>query len=325
MRLDKPSWIGKILAEEAASQELTAFLNTKPEVQHFTLGDGLKVTGKSWVFKAEINGEDVVIKRFFENDVSRMVLNLKDELDFLERSFGGGRYQANRCLYIWPQDGIAVLSFAPGNRLGDQIASASGDDRRQLIKQSGEWLRRYCSFRQRDSRFGPAFWVKKVSSVKTDRISSPQDRLLLDRFLASIRAQVDGVKGVPVVQAATHGDFVGINAHYHQGTIYGVDIQGESWLAVAKDVARFLVWLQIHNPVSAGGHRYGISLEYIDAFLESGVLNDNEQTTTLPFLIAEQLYGRFVEGYAREDLRDNTRAAIEMYLDKSPGGDVQSR
>ena len=316
MRLEKPSWVDKLVAEETARQELTAVLNSKGEVQHFTLGDALKCSQKSWVFRAKINGEDAVIKRFFDSDAPQTIRRLKDELDFLEHSFDDIRYQANRCLYAWPRDGIAVLSFAPGNRLGDQIAQASGEERRQLVKQSGEWLRRYCSFRQRDSCFGPAFWVKKVTSVKTDRISSPQDRLLLDRLLASIRGQVDGVRGVPVVQAATHGDFVGINAHYHQGTIYGVDIQGESLLAVAKDVARFLVWLQIHAPSLAGGHRYGISLEFIDPFLESGVLNVNEQETTLPFLIGEQLYGRFVEGYEHQALRDKTRAAIEMYLER---------
>jgi len=316
MRLETLSWIDKIRAEEDAREAVTAVLNTKPEVQRFTLGDAVKVSLKSWVFRATINGEDTVVKRFFDGDVPQVLRNLKVELDFLELSFDDPRYQANRCLYAWPEDGIAVLSFAPGKRLGNEIAQASGDVRRQLVKQSGEWLRRYCSFRQRDSRFGPAFWVKKVASVKIDRIASPQDRLLLDRLLASIRSQVDGVRGVPVVQAATHGDFVGINAHYHQGTIYGVDIQGESWLAVAKDVARFLVWLQIHAPRPVGGHRYGISLEFIDPFLECGVLNVNEQETTLPFLIGEQLYGRFVEGYEREDLRANTRAAIEMYLER---------
>ncbi|SFS55073.1 hypothetical protein SAMN04488040_0882 [Sulfitobacter marinus] len=314
MRLEAPLWIDKIRAEEDARGALTAVLNTKHEVQRFTLGDALKVSLKSWVFRATINGEDAVVKRFFDGDVPQVLRNLKVELDFLERSFDDPRYQANRCLYTWPEDGIAVLSFAPGKRLGDEIAQASGDARRQLVWQSGEWLRRYCEFRKRDSRFGPRHWVKKMTSVKTDRVSVPADRLLLDRLRASVVGQTDAVRGVPVVQAATHSDYVGLNAHYHQGTIYGVDIQGESWLAVAKDVARFLVWLQIHVPISEGGQRYGIALEYIDPFLESGVLSAQEQVTTLPFLIGEQLNGRFVEVYARPHLRDITRAAIEMYL-----------
>ncbi len=312
--LEKPSWSSKVALREHASQELNGFLSQQPEVERFKLTDSLKVTEKSWVFKAKINGERVVIKRFFEGDFSHTVRSLKGELDFLERAFDDNRYQANRCLYSWPETGIVILSFVPGKRLGDKIAESTGGERWRLLKQSGEWLRQYCSFRQRDSTFGPGFWVKQVASKSTDHISSKEDRRLLDSLLASLRDQVEKVKGAPVVQAATHGDFVGINTHFHRGTIYGVDIQGECWLAVAKEAARFLVWLQIHDSSRAGDRRHGIHLGYIDAFLESDVLNAGEQTTTLPFFVGEQLYGRFVEGYDREDIRDNTRSAIEMYL-----------
>jgi hypothetical protein len=314
VNLDKPSRLTKALHRDQAAKELSRFLDKQPEITRYTLLDAIKVTKKSWVYKAKVNGEKVVVKRFMDGDVAHTVRSLKAELDYLETTFNSDRFQANRCLHAWPRSGTVVLSFAPGKRLGDKIAGSSGKARTRLMKQSGEWLRRYCAPRQRDSTFGPGFWVKKVAAKNIDHIRSNEDRILVDRLLTSLRDQVENVKGVPVVQAAIHGDFVGINTHYHRGTIYGVDIQGECWLAIAKDAARFLVWLQIHDSSREDKRRYGISVEYIDAFLQSNVLSIEEQTTTLPFFIGEQLFGRFAEGYDRPDVRDNTRSAIEMYL-----------
>ncbi|HCP82015.1 MAG TPA: hypothetical protein DIT67_10655 [Octadecabacter sp.] len=311
---EKHSWLKKALLSKQAGQELSSFLDKQPEITRYALLDAIKVTEKSWVYKAKVNGEKVIVKRFLDGDIAHTVRSLKGELDYLETVFDDDRFQANRCLYAWPESGTVILSFAPGKRLGDKIAGSSGKARMRLMKQSGEWLHRYCESRQRNSTFGPGFWVKQVAAKNTDHITSKEDRMLLERLLASLQEQVENVKGVPVVQAATHGDFVGINTHFHRGTIYGVDIQGECWLAIAKEAARFLVWLQIHDPDHGGGRRYGISLEYIDAFLQSNVLSHNEQMTTLPFFLGEQLYGRFVEGYDRPDIRENARSAIETYL-----------
>ncbi|QCO54595.1 hypothetical protein EOK75_01490 [Pseudorhodobacter turbinis] len=314
--VNKPSWLAKAARIDQAAQELGAFLDKQPEVGRYLLLDALKVSEKSWVYKARVNGEKVVVKRFLSGDVAHTVRSLQGELAYLETAFNDDGFQANRCLYAWPESGIVILSFAPGQRLGDRIAESSGNARARLMQQSGEWLRRYCASRQRNTTFGPGFWVKRAAAKNSDHFTSEEDKLLLGRVLASLRDQAEGVKGVPVVQAATHGDFVGINAHFHRGTIYGVDIQGECWLAVAREAARFLVWLQVHDPVRNDDRRFGISVEYIDAFLKSNVLNPAEQTTTLSFFLGEQLYGRFIEEYNRADIRANTRAAIEMYLAK---------
>jgi hypothetical protein len=93
-----------------------------------------------------------------------------------------------------------------------------------------------------------------------------------------------------------------------------VDIQGECWLAIAKEAARFLVWLQIHDPNIPTDRRHGISAEYVDYFLESDVLSGQEQITTLPFFIGEQLFIRFVENYDRKKIRENARTAIIAFL-----------
>lgn len=297
-----------------AAEELAASLKSKEGVSSFKVVDTLKVNDNNWVCVARLNGAKVVVKRFLNNEAPHTVRALKKELDFLETVWTDGRFKANRCLYAWPEDGIAVLSFAPGRRLSDKIAASKGKARAQLFQQSGEWLKQYCAPRQRVTTFGPGFWVKQLAKCSIDHVNSNEDRCLLADLLTNLTEQANRVMGVRVVQAATHGDFVGINAHYHRGTIYGLDIQGECWFSVAKDVARFLVWQQIHDPGNSGETTYGIDRVDLNAFLSCGVLSNEELDTTLPFFIGTQLYTRLTDEYGRRDIEQNIKLTIERYI-----------
>lgn len=306
--------IGSPLTASSAKQTLARLLRAKPDVAHFELLDGLKVTERSWVFSAQVNDEKVVVKRILGKDAPHTVQRLKDELDYLETVFPAGKLQANRCRHAWPDEGLVILSFAPGRRLGDAIAMASGQARHDLLKQSGEWLKQYCAARSLNRTFWPGSSIRKLAAKPLEPIALDDDKRVLQRLFADLRRQAKDVKGVPFVQAATHGDFVGINAHYHEGTIYGVDIQGQCWLAVARDIARFLVWQQIHDSSRPLVRQYGICADDLQSFLSSNILGLEEQQTTLPFFIGTQLYSRFVHEYDRDDMRDNTRSAIVSYL-----------
>ncbi|MEL6782786.1 MAG: hypothetical protein AAFO51_10435, partial [Pseudomonadota bacterium] len=246
-------------------------------------------------------------------DPAHTVRSLKGELDRLETIFGTGDCQANRCLAAWPEDGVAVLSFAPGTRLDLKIAKAKGQARVKLLAHSGRWLATYTTARRRDATFGPGYWIKR-SSARDHSAINAEDQALLDQLITALHHQNDRVKGCPVLQAASHGDYVGMNAHYHRGVICGVDIQGEYWGALAREAARFLVWQQIHDADRPTNRTHGLLADDVRAFLSSGVLPAPEHETTVPFFVGEQLYGRFVEDYRRTDIRENARAAITAYL-----------
>ncbi|KIC51842.1 hypothetical protein [Tateyamaria sp. ANG-S1] len=296
-----------------ASQDLTRFLRHRLNTRKVRVLEALKFAPHSWIFSAKLNGEKVVIKRFFTEDHARTVRNLKGELDRLEHLFGDSDCQANKCLATWPEDGIAVLSFAPGTRLDLKIARSKGQSRAKLLAHSGRWLATYTATRRRDATFGPGYWIKQLRARDHSGIST-SDRATLDRMIAALQSQTDRLKGCPVVQAATHGDFVGMNALYHRGTIYGVDIQGECWLAIAREAALFLVWLQMHDPTRPAERRHGIRSEDLSAFLSSNVLPDNEHNTTLPFFVGYHLYRLFTANHHRPDIRANLLAAMESYL-----------
>ncbi|WP_166415425.1 hypothetical protein [Cochlodiniinecator piscidefendens] len=314
--LKKETWLSHkdLSMISNASMFLENILSSKPEVFDFRIYSALKCTKKSWVFDASINDSKVVIKRFFCANPVRTVETLKKELDFSMQILGNGTYQVNRCLMAWPDNGMVVLSHAPGLRLGDKIAKSQRGQRRRILKQSGEWLRHYTAPRQRLTHFNHKFWIKKLEARSLRNIATVSDLRMISDLKYCLHVQKERVNYCSVVHAATHGDFVGINAHYHAGVIYGVDIQGETWLPLAKEVARFLVWQQIHDPTDVDNYRYGISRPDFEAFLSGGILTGGDRSVILPFLIGVELHGRFIESFSSYGKRDNIKTAIRAYL-----------
>jgi len=311
-----PAWLSKAIAQERATQDIEAFLRAQLEIHDLSDLTPLKVSRFACVFSVRVNGENVVVKQFFKATADQTVRKLKSELDYIEALFGDGDCQANTCRMAWPSEGIVMLSFAPGPRLGDVLSELEGDERRDLLNHSGRWLARYTAPRRHEGSFSPNFWIKRLRKKNLDGITDPADLAHLKQLLHAMEAQAQTIKGCPIIHAATHNDFVGINAHYKDGIIYGVDIQGETWHPTAKDAARFLVWLQIHNRTQPQNRRSGICQNDWDAFLSSNVISASEQETTMPFLIGDQLYRRYISEYARPRKRKNATAAITAYLDE---------
>ncbi len=312
--IQTPKWIDGLIDDSAAANAALAVLKTLPEVQSVKVRRVLKVSEASHVFLCSLNGQKVVVKRFFGEDPAHTVRSLKAELDYLEGIFGEGNCQANRCLMAWPDHGLVVLSHAPGVRLEEKIAGETDAARAKLMRQSGRWLAAYTGARQRQSTFAPKFWIQRAEQVDLGHITKPEDLELTDRLLAALRKLARRAKGKPVQHAATHGEFVGANLHYSKGVICGVDIQGECWTALAREVARFLVWQQLHDPLNTEDTRYGINRRDWRAFLTCGVVEEHEKWTTLPFFVAEQFFNRFVQDYHRSIVRDQGRIAIRNFL-----------
>lgn len=298
----------------AVALELAELLQKKAEITSCKIVETLKLSDTSQVFAAKVNGKKVVVKRFVTPDAAQTILNMQKELDHLGTTMNQGANQVNRCLYAFPQEGVVVLSMAQGPRLSDAISAANPAKRSTLLQHSGAWLAAYTQSRRRQTTFGAGYWVNTLRKINLTPVTDPQDIDLLQKLLTDLHRRASETKGCSVFQAATHGDFVGINAHYADGVICGVDIQGECWLAIAKEAARFLVWIRIHEADKPREQICGIARTDWQAFLASGVLDAQEQKTTLPFFIGTNLYSRFVAEYRRADIRTNTRQAIQDFL-----------
>ncbi|SLN49366.1 hypothetical protein PSA7680_02540 [Pseudoruegeria aquimaris] len=310
MKLRFANQIGRM--DESATRLKGIIVHT-PALKGAKLQKFIKASPESAVFIGKLDGERVIFKLFNGEKASETVERQAAELSYLQGFMAEGPYQAMRMVQAFPDAGLSVLSFMPGNRLDAVMAKADAAKRRRLVAQCGSWLKRYTSGRQRLARFGPHHWVEKRADLPA-RIPDADDQALAARLHDNMHRRAPLVAGADVCQAATHGDFTTLNLTFHQGTLYGLDIQGESWMALTQEIARFLVYLQITHPHPSGRLRLGISEPDLKAFLKCGLLDPREEATTLPFFIASQLLGRFVQEYKREDTRANTRAAIEAFL-----------
>ncbi|MWD27295.1 hypothetical protein E0K89_007400 [Aquicoccus sp. SCR17] len=263
-------------------------------------------------------GTRVVVKRFARDGAAR-VLALQEELDAVMPEMATGRLRMMRCLAVLPEHGLAILQRVPGVPLQDALEGASPEERAGLVRMAGDWLRRYTDTRRREARFGPRHWVARCEARDAGALSA-EDAALADSLVAGLRARVPALRGAPLIRAATHGDFTAANLHWDGECLWGVDVQGESWLPLAKEAALFLVWLELRRDDGEGARIHGIRAEDWKAFLRSGLLSRAEAEGVLPFLVGEALHHQFIRAYAHARQRDRLRDAIRGWLDQAKTG-----
>jgi hypothetical protein len=239
-------------------------------------------------------GQKVVIKKFLDAEPARRILAAKAELDTLAAFMNAPPFRVNECLRAFPELGLIVLTFAPGTRLSEAIKHAEFQERMALMNLSGRWLKTYTTGRSEIShKFSPDWWIKKRITAFGE--NPPKSLVeIFDPVLQQVQNLAAPLRGMSITKAAIHGDYSSINAHYHDGTIYGVDIQGKARLPIVQDVAKFLVWTQLHTPLQHTGDIdfvNGIAEPDVSAFLASDVLPENEIDTLLPFFIGLQILG----------------------------------
>jgi thiamine kinase-like enzyme len=307
--------IARFAQEDAASEMLESFLSGKPEVESISILKCMRfVPEKRWVFTAILNGERVVIKRIFSPDAPKIIREMKEELTYLADHFAEGPYQANKCLHIWPRRGIVVLSFVPGITLNESLLQATRTERTELLVQAGGWLSTMSQDRRRQSKIDIDQHLHKLKIVSLDHIVEEDDLALLDQLQTKLNAQRMPLTNAPLQRGSSHGDFQAHNIHAHDGTMYGVDIHGRTWMALARDVAKFLAYLQMKNGRTPNAGYYGINQSDWDAFLSNGPLGQEEHHTILPFMIGERFYRFYTEFYDNTSSRAALRTSIEAYL-----------
>lgn len=224
-----------------------------------------------------------------------------------------GAHQVPALLAADAEAGLVVMSFAPGKRL-DHALRAHPGRRGQYLSISGAWLATYTQNRRDVSRFGGGFWIKerRAQSARTPLPQTPLIEALIDRMEA-IRARHENS---PITRARSHGDFCALNLIVKRDVMTGVDIQNAQMLAIAKDVARHLVWLAITQP-GDGPLRWGIPAADITSVLEGNSLITEEETAfTLPYFIASELAGRLMSEAAYPEVIAQAQRVARSLLDE---------
>ncbi len=303
--------IGEDLARrQAVAAKIADLVRDLPGFENFSVSEVLKLSPIAAVLLARLGGEKVIVKRHFGPNAAQVVQNAKAELDFLAQTMAVGPLQINRCLRALPEYGLIVLNHVKGRPIRDVIAEAGPAKRQKLLRQAGEWLALYTAPRRRASVFGPGFWVNQACDQDIGGLpGNVQTAVVALRQALARRAEAHA--GHPIIHAATHGDFVPTNAIFAKGVMTGIDVQGESWQAISRDVARFL---QTVRPPDRAQMIYGVALQDWQAFHQSGALPPAEIDTTLPFFIGAIMHDRLISKVDDDEYIGLLQPRIDNYV-----------
>ncbi|MEL6801425.1 MAG: hypothetical protein AAFR34_06540 [Pseudomonadota bacterium] len=282
-----------LLARVKARKTLWAGLGDLPAAKGLKLRKCLKTTPSSVVYAGELDHKPVVIKRALGPDAADLAGAQARELAYQHPRMGDGRYRVPEPIISNAEAGVVVMSAAPGLRL-DHALRAEPDRRVELIAASARWLAHYIAPRREVDDFGGGYWIKRRRAAIKD-MPAGADRTRIETLIGIMHGERAKISGKPITRARSHGDFCAINLMVAGDEIWGVDIQNSHWLAVAKDIARFLVYLEIALPAGRYDGPCGLSVGDCHAFLGvEGLIPPDEANRVLPYFVASEVAGRLV-------------------------------
>lgn len=222
------------------------------------------------VFRGKLKRKTIALKLFLEHPTETCQAQA-EELTYLSGFMGSGPYRVPDLIHSFPGAGACVMSFIEGPRFDQVLREASAKDRTAAIERAAEFLWHLSRPRRRRDVFGGKYWLKRAAKYADDVRIGPR-RDLADRVLDSLSDQHAKLAGTDIVKARSHGDFSPVNLIENKDGLWGIDIQNAHWLPLAKDAARFLVYVQTNMPRTRGARYAGLSkidAEPFRAYLEA--------------------------------------------------------
>lgn len=301
-----------------AAETLREVQSRRPAIARFEVASAVKTNAQSTVFEGRYEGAAAMLKLFHGEDRTERARAQKRELLRLSAFMDKGHYRIASLIAAWPGEGITVTARIAGTNLDRAIAEAPPEDRAALVAGAGKWLAHLIAPATRESEFGGRYWVRARGAALAG-IKGGEDGKLARALAQRLEALLPTVAGHPITQARSHGDFAPGNLILTGAALYGIDIQNAHWLPLAKDLARFLVFLQSTHPRPAARHRFGIAAPDYDALTdEIPALAAADRERHLPFFVGVELADKLATTDRSAPKADALRAAIARYLE--PGG-----
>lgn len=274
-----------------------------------------KHSEETLVMAGRLRGRDVVIKQMLGKDPEARAKAQADELAIQHVHMGAGFDRVPEPILPLPKHGIVIMEHAPGQRVDKALRD--GGDRAEILRKSARWLGKYTELRRVGDTFGGGYWIKTRKS-ELNAMPPNQDHSRIAGLIDFMERERARIGTCALTRVRSHGDFSPLNLIVDGNTMWGVDIQNTHWIALAKDIARFLVHLEISVPNGATDGPLGFAKSDIEAFLmDDRLITLEECDRVLPFFIAVELSGRL-----RTEVRDTTtmkhaRALADRVLDQA--------
>lgn len=296
---------------ELASARLFEVLQSQGDLTGAKVTECISTKENRAVFAGQFAGRPVVFKHFVGEDARVQVAGLQVEMTYQWGCMAAGDCRVPEPILFAAELGLAIMERVPGARL-DHVITA--DNRAEMVSHSARWLREYSRERRRASAFSARFWVRRARKLIAHH-EVEEDKERAARLVRWMFSQVKILDKREILQLRSHGDFCALNMMYADGVMYGVDLHNQTWLPVAKDVARYLVYLNITLPIATEQRTFGLATQDIDSFLSGfGMLERSDPL--LAFFVASELAGRLVKDSRDDQHLETKRALVDGFLEE---------
>lgn len=311
--------LGEIMDETlAAAETLAARRAAYPEIARIEVSELIAAGRRGAVFRGVRDGAEVALRLMHVPDPATAIARMAEALDELAGHMTDGPFRVPRLVTALPEAGAIVTQFIPGERLRDRLATAPEGERDEQLRAAGQWFAQIVAppARHRVGAFQPQFWTERRAAA-LDRAAAedrPDGDPQMARALARrLEEMTPPLRGARVTQGRGHGDFHAGKLIRTSEALYGVDIEGAHFLPMAKELARFLVHLELQTPRDGPGW-HGVSAADCGALLAEVPLAPHDEDAILPFMIGVEL-GDACAGPPREGADDaRLMRAIGAYL-----------
>ena len=301
------------LADWKARTAAALALRDVPETRGLKLVRCIKSGSEASVFEGVIKDRPVVMKRMTGEDAITRAQAMTDELRAQYPRMKDGPFRVPEPITTVPKKRLVVMERAPGKRL-DQVLREDPAARPRILRRASLWLAHYIGERRVEDNFGGGFWIKTRRRAMNE-LAEGEDRDRVSGLIGIMETERNRIGPLPITRVRSHGDFCALNLMVDGDTIWGVDIQNNHWLALAKDLARFLVYLEITQPHGTYDGPCGLSGEDCEALLGTGgLIREREAEAMMPYFVATELSGRLMTEIAHPDVMENARRLADRIL-----------
>lgn len=259
------------------------------------------------VFQIQLCGQRAFLKQFRGDNAVALAQGACRRLTEAAAALGGGLNRVATPLIALPEHAVLVTAAAAGQPLARSLEQADPQERARLIARAGAWLAALAGSAPQTGSFGPRFWLRNLQARAETAQGSWIDRDLVRAHLARMQADAQGLRQAPVIRARLHGDLTPDNLFHDPATdrLTAIDLQDWGMIALVRDMARLLVWLESRSTTFLPRHD-GIASADHQALTRVPGLMPADQRPLLRFMIAEIMLAYYLDS-ARQPQR---RAAL---------------
>ncbi|MTH35733.1 phosphotransferase [Paracoccus limosus] len=269
------------------------------------------------VWRIRLQGKPAYLKHFLGPDRQQAARGAEARLREAGAALGQGRNGAVQPLLLIAWAGVLVTEPAPGLTLGEALRTAPAHA--PLLARAGEWLAGLAAPSREAGSFGPRFWIDGLHQRLE---ATPRDWLdagLVATHLSAMQEQAPDLRQARVERARMHGDPTGDNLFHDAASdrMTAIDMQDWGPIAVARDVARLLVWVESRSTTDAPRRINGIAAaDYLALTGVSGLLSA-DQGPILRFMIGELLLSYYLESGRQAGRRAALARAMQAWAQPS--------